>query len=91
LNHERKISGDRGLDSQGQGHDWKGHGPATLRGRSGDDGSEDHGHGEQIPVGEEGEKVVFDGKTPPVDKKVSVQFVFHLEQSLSKIFGKSLG
>ncbi len=59
-------------DSKGQGHDRKGYSSAALGGSPGHHGPEDHGHCQDVAVGEEGEEVVLQGQTPPGIKNLKV-------------------
>ena len=65
LTHERKVSGNGGVDLQGQGHDWEGDCSSALRGGPSNHGSEDHRDRHQVPVLEQPEVVVLDGQSPP--------------------------
>ncbi len=70
MNHKWKVSCHGWLDPQGQGHDREGNGTSTLWCHAADGGAEDHGDGEEVAVGEVGEKIVLYGKAPPVKSVV---------------------
>ena len=70
LDHERKISGHTGLDTQSQCHHWECHSSTSLTGHTCYSGPEYHCDGEQVPLREIGKVIMLhclekECKSPP--------------------------
>ena len=85
LSHEWKVPSDGWFNLQSQSHDGKGHGSATLRGRSGHHGAKDHGDGHEVVCGKDLEVVVTNGEQPPYETKNVIKWMRRpLKNSLNR-------